>query len=374
MKKFAGRAKKVNTDVVGLDVHKDVIAFSHFNAEGEELHSGDLPATGASVLEMLRLVTEGRETHVSMEASGGMLWLYDLLVEKLGPEHVHVAQPRRIRAIANSQEKNDANDAYWLAYYTFEGRLPEAWIPTGKIRELRIAVRARIEAVRQRSRATVILKGYLRQMGERLPGVRMDGEAVLARARELGANTPGLLGEALRRTFARYEAAARDVDAWDVSIAATCEDMPEVKRLQERLPGVGTTLAPVIIAESGPMERFTTPKAYAKYTGMTPGDRSTGGRTIHGKMTRQGSRYLRWSLSQAVIHCLRGSRGPGSGARGAIAKWVDSKERRMQIKAKARVAAARKLATAIWWLFHRPDQFDLFRAFGATCSADATTT
>lgn len=373
MKKFAGRAKKVNTDVIGLDVHKDMIAFSHLDAAGDELHSGELAATGEAVLETLRLVTAGRETHVSMEATGGMLWLYDVLVREFGEKHVHVAQPRRIRAIANSQEKNDANDAYWLAYYTFEGRLPEAWIPTGRTRELRIAIRARMEAVRQRSRATVILKAYLRQMGQRLPGVRMDGEAVLARARELASDTPGSLGEALRTTFARYEAAARDVEAWDTSIAALCEDMPQVKKLQERIPGVGPTLASVIVAESGPMERFSTPKAYAKYTGMTPGSRSTGGRTIHGAMTRQGSRYLRWALNQAVIHCLRGSREPGSGTRGALARWVDAKERRTQIKAKARVAAARKLATAIWWLFHRPAQFNLFHAFGSAPPVGAPT-
>jgi transposase len=365
VKKFAGRAKKINTDVVGLDVHKDMIAFSHLDAAGDELHAGELAAEGADLLSMLRAVTEGREVHVAMEASGGMLWLYDLLVKELGARYVHVAQPRRIRAIANSQEKNDANDAYWLAYYTFEGRLPEAWIPTGRIRELRIAVRARIEAVRQRSRATIILKGYLRQMGERLPGVRMDGAAVLARAHELAASTSGALGHALRRTLARYEAAAVDVEAWDASIAELCAEWPEVKKLEASLPGVGPTLAAVIVAESGPMDRFATAKAYAKYTGMTPGDRSTGGRTIHGAMTRQGSRYLRWSLSQAIIHCLRGSRDADSGARGAIARWVDAKERRTQIKAKARVAAARKLSTAIWWLFHRPERFDLFQAFGA---------
>lgn len=374
MKKFAGRPQKINTDVVGLDVHKDMIAFSHLDAAGDECHSGELDATGPAVLEMLRAVTCGRPTHVAMEAGGGMLWLYDLLSKELGASNVHVAQPRRIRAIANSQEKNDANDAYWLAYYTYEGRLPEAWIATGRIRELRLAVRARIEAVRQRSRATVILKAYLRQSGESLPGVRMDGQAVLARVQELAAATAGALGEALRRTFARYKAAAGDVEAWDACIEGLCSDQPDVQNIQQHMPGVGATLAAVIVAESGPMERFATPKAYARYTGMTPGSRSSSGRTIHGAMTRQGSRYLRWALSQAVIHCLRGSRDLGSGARGAIARWVDNKERRTQVKAKARVAAARKLATSIWWLFHRPKDFDLFRAFGEVRSSSATTT
>lgn len=372
MKKFAGRAQKVNTDVIGLDVHKNVVAYSHLDAAGDEVHAGTLASEGPAVMSMIRTVTQGREVHVALEASGGMLWLYDLLVEELGARHVHVAQPRRIRAIANSQQKNDANDAFWLAYYTHEGRLPEAWIPTGRLRELRLAVRARIEAVRQRSRATVLLKGYLRQMGQKLPGVRLDGEAVLERLRELATQTAGMLGRALRTTWARYDAAQRDVQDWEEAIEALVQELPEVKKVQQHIPGVGPTLAAVIVAESGPLERFATPKAYAKYTGMTPSDRSSGGRTIHGGITREGSRHLRWALGQAVIHCLRSRRDLGSGPRGAVARWVDAKQRRLGAKAKVRVAAARKLATSIWWLFHRPEKFDLFKPFGATTLSPAS--
>lgn len=363
MKKFAGRAQKIKTDVIGLDVHKDVIAWSHLDAEGVEVGHGTVESEGGQVLEVIRTAVAGREVHVAMEASGGMLWLYDLLVVALEARHVHVAQPRRIRAIANSRQKNDANDAYWLAYFLSEGRLPEALIPTGTVREMRVAVRARAEAVKQRVRAIQLLRGYLRQAGVRLPGIRFDGEAAQAQLRTLCATTSGMLGLALRETLARYDAADHAEQRWDEAIESLGKEMPEVAQVRRHVPGVGPTLSAMIVAESGPMERFTTPKAYAKYTGLTPSDRSTGGRTIHGSMTREGSRHLRWALCQAVVCCLRGSREPGSGARGAVARWVDAKERHMGSKAKTRVAAARKLATAIWWLFHRPKEFDACKPF-----------
>jgi transposase len=365
MKKFAGRAQKVKSDVVGLDVHKNVVAFSHLDVEGNEVHAGELASEKEAVLETIRRVTELRPVHVTLEASGGMLWLYDVLVAEFGPSFVHVVHPRFIRMIANSTEKNDANDAYWLAHYTHEGRLRESWMPTGVIRELRIAVRARHEAVRQRSRASVRLKSHLRQGGVKLPGTRMDGEDVQAKVRELASTTSGMLGRALQAELERYDLATRQVDTWDEAIARLCEDMPEVRTVQKSIPGVGSTLAAVIVAESGPMSRFPTPKAYAKYTGLTPSDRSSGGRTIHGGITRQGSRLLRWALTQAVIGCLRGSREIGAGPRSAVARWVDSKQRRTASRGKPRVAAARKLATSIWWLFHRPEQFNAFKAFGA---------
>jgi len=363
MKKFASRVQKVKTDVVGLDVHKDVTVFSHLDPNGDECHGGSLASEGPVVLDMIRRVSEGRPVHVALEASGGMLWLYDLLVKEFGREWVHVAHPRKIRAIANSTEKNDANDAYWLAYYTSESRLPEAEMPTGVTRELRLAARARQEAVKLRSRASVLVKSYLRQMGERLPTVRLDAAAGLERARALASAAPGMLGAALKASLARFDAARAEVDAWDDAIAALGKDLPAVELLAKKVPGVGPTLAAVIAAESGPITRFASAKAYAKYTGMTPSDRSTGGRTIHGGMTREGSPYLRWALVQAVMACLRSSREAGSGARGAVARWVDAKQKRLGSKKKARVAAARKLATVIWWLFHRPEDFNAFRPF-----------
>lgn len=362
MKKLAGRPQKVKTDVVGLDVHKDMIAYCHLDAEGNEVSSGKLKATVEHVLGMLRQATQLRPVHVTMEASGGIWYLYDALVEVLGVDFVHVAHPKRLRAIANSSEKNDANDAYWLAFYTYEGILPQSWIPTPAYREIRIATRARRESVLQQTRATVLLKSFLRQMGQRPPGQRLDSQASMAWLKELTAATPGAVGVALKVLIRRLEAARADVALWEEEIERMAMDLPEVELLRKRLPGVGPILSATIVAETGPLTRFTCGRALGKYTGLVPSDHSTGGRTRHGGMTREGSAHLRWALGQAVMCCLRHSRALGSGPESAVARWVDRKSRRVP-RGKARVAAARKLATAIWWLAHNPDTFNPFKAF-----------
>lgn len=46
MKQLAGRAQKVNTDVIGLDVRKDVVAYSHLDAVGDEIHAVTLASGG----------------------------------------------------------------------------------------------------------------------------------------------------------------------------------------------------------------------------------------------------------------------------------------------------------------------------------------
>ena len=178
-----------------------------------------------------------------------------------------------------------------------------------------------------------------------------------------------MLGRALCAALARFDSAQAEVAGWDEAIAAAGREEPQVELLCKHVPGVGPLLAAVIAAESGPISRFQSAKAYAKYTGMVPSDRSTGGRTIHGSMTREGSRYLRWALVQAVVGCMRSSRELGSGARGAVARWVDAKEKRLGSRKKARVAAARKLSTSIWWLARRPETFDVFKPFGGCAAA-----
>jgi len=135
-----------------------------------------------------------------------------------------------------------------------------------------------------------------------------------------------------------------------------------VKSIAQGMPGFGTILSSVVVAETGDFIRFGSEKAYGRFTGLTPSDRSTGGRSIHGGISREGSSHLRWALTQAAMACCRARNGPGV----AVGDWIRAKEKRMGIKAKARAAGARKLAESIWRLFHYGELFDPARPFGAS--------
>ncbi len=361
MKKLTRPVQKVNAAVLGLDIHKDLIAYCLLDREGNDAEAG---AVGGAVSDLEALVDRlaGRgKLHVAFEATGGILWIFDLLVARFGRQYVHVAQPRRIRAIANSREKNDANDAGWLAYLTHEGRLPESFIPTGVLRELRIATRERISTIQARTKVQVRLRAHLLQMGERVPTVKITAQKGWAFLQKLANDTPGTRGMALTRLLLQFEHLDEAVADWDAQIEELAKELPAVRTLQREAPGVGPVLAATIAAEAWPLQRFRTPKAFARYTGLTPSDRSTGGRQIHGAITREGSSYLRWALTQAAMGCLRARRG----ASVAAGDWIRAKQERMGCKAKARAAGARKLAEQIWRLFHLGECFDAQRPFGA---------
>jgi len=360
MKKINRPVTKVNTPVLGLDVHEKMTAYAHLDRVGDEADCGRIASTREAVTELVQATKGEGVVHVAFEAGGSTWWLFDLLVALLGREYVHVAHAKKVSAISNSSEKNDDNDAWWLAYLTYEGRLPECYIPTGTLRDLRMATRQRFEAVKMHTRAVVRLRALLRQMGRKLPTVKLETVSGWNYVISLCAELDTVLGQALRRCLRTVEFHREAVDDWESTIEEVAAEMPEVAVLRREIPGVGKQLAPVLVAEIWPIERFATPKALGRFTGMTPKDRSSAGNHRKGNMTREGSRHLRWALTQAAMGCLRSRSGSGL----AVGNWIRTKQKRMGAKAKARVAAGRKLSESIWRLFHYGECFDMARPFG----------
>jgi transposase len=347
MRKLTRPVQKVNAHALGLDVHKVVIYYCLLDRAGDEVASGRVISDRRGLEKLGELVGD-RCCHFALETSGYSFWVYDFLAERFGSEVVHMAQARKIRAIANSRQKSDENDAFWLAYLTHEGRLPETYVPDEAHRDLRTACRARIGAVRRRTTLVNRFRSLLAQAGDRIAGSLQTLQA-RERAHELAEAAQGSRGHALRDCLEEIDFLERRIQSWDGRIAEQVKALPAVAEIAREVPGVG------------PFDRFASAKRYGGYTGLAPTNRSSGGRLVHGGICREGSPYLRWALTQAVIGCMRLRRGPGL----AVGDWVRRKQQRMQVKRKARCAAARKLAESIWRLFHYGECFDAARAFAA---------
>jgi transposase len=285
--------------------------------------------------------------------------VYGIVKSLVGKERTHVANAKDIRAIANTKKKNDRNDAWWLAYLTWEGRLPTSYVPEDEILELRIATRERSAAVQRRTKVINRLKGHLAQIGEVVPSSSIRTKRAQLFLMEVVATTESVRGRALRSCLDELNYQNAVIDEWDEVVQAIVVDLPAVQRIADEIPGVGTVLASTIVAEAGDIKRFHSPKAFACATGLTPIDCSTSGKTTHGGISREGSPHLRWALTQAAMGCLRSRSGAGL----AVGNWIRARQKRMGIKAKARAAAGRKLAETIWRLFHYGELFDPARPF-----------
>jgi len=106
-------------------------------------------------------------------------------------------------------------------------------------------------------------------------------------------------------------------------------------RAVQTIPGVGPVLAAVFVAEVGDVHRFPTAGHLASWAGLTPRHRESDTHVRRGRITKQGSRLVRWAAVESVkrvgahtgVGALRGRvadrRGKNVGAVAAARRQVE---------------------------------------------------
>ena len=79
MKKLTQTVEKVNAEVIGMDVHKDLTVYSRLNRRGEEVESGKLTSKREDLRRFLKQKVGRKKTHIAFEASRSSLWVYQSL-------------------------------------------------------------------------------------------------------------------------------------------------------------------------------------------------------------------------------------------------------------------------------------------------------
>ena len=358
MKKLLRKPEHFKGLTLSLDLHKKVLEAAVLDENGDQIAGGTLRPTAADVRQWLARWQRRGRVQLTVEACGCFLWVFDLAVGLLGRAQVHVAQSAKIKAIANSQEKNDANDAWWLAYLTYDRRLPEAFVAEGALRELRVATREHRSYVEQRSDLLRRFGAHLAQAGRSLPKEWHRSQLKRETVKALLAELSGAAVLALKRLYVQIMRLGKEVKFWAAEVRRVSQSFPQLQLMIQEVPGLGAVTAATVYAELGDPRRFKNEKAYAKSTGLTPGYRISAGKHAGMAITRAGSAHARWALTQAAMACLRCKRGAGAQVR----QWL---ERRFKQRARKKVvvAAARKLAEGVWRLFALGECWQLERAF-----------
>ena len=232
------------------------------------------------------------EAQVAMEA--GYCWqpLYDWLEE--AGHNVRLAHPKEVKATA--KKKTDKVDSETLAHLLRTDLLPESYVPPREMRELRDRVRFRAFLVGMRTKIKNRVHSELAKRGLRLgvPPFTREGRALLQ----------GLGIEAMDQLFPVLDT----LDGQIAQVSAGLRQMygagPRASLLTT-IPGVGYYTALLLIAEIGDVNRFPDSESLCSYAGLVPSVWQSGGSTWHGGITREGSSWVRWALTQAVHTHLR---------------------------------------------------------------------
>ena len=110
------------------------------------------------------------------------------------------------------------------------------------------------------------------------------------------------------------------------------------------VPGIGPIISSAMVAAIGTGEVFAKGRDFAAWLGLVPKQISTGDRTILGKVSKRGNRYLRVLFVQAAWVVLV---KPQSWERHGLKRWLDAAKSRLHRNVLA-IALANKLARIAW--------------------------
>ena len=121
------------------------------------------------------------------------------------------------------------------------------------------------------------------------------------------------------------------------------------------VPGIGPIISSAMVAAIGTGDAFSKGRDFAAWLGLVPRQMSTGDRTILGKISKRGNRYLRVLFVQAAWVVLI---KPQSWERHGLKPWIEVARKRLHHNVLA-IALANKLARIAWSVLARGRSFEV---------------
>jgi transposase len=321
---------------VGVDVAVKESQITVMDEAGQVLKRQRVPSTRAGIQDALGRYRQPLKAVV--EASYNWGPVYDWLDEVA--EEVVLAHPSKVRAIAEARIKTDTIDSETLAHLLRADLIPPAYAPSKDIRARKRVLRQRMFFVRLRTLVKNRIQALLSQHALELPEVSdLYGKAGLQWLR--GLTLPDPDGRLLQEDLTLLGMLTERIAATEGLIKELAAGDAAVEWLAS-LPGIGAFFSVLIRYEVDDITRFHAAKKFASYTGLVPSTYASGSRMVHGRLTKQGNKYLRWAFIEAVTPAIRWSP--------FCRRYYDKIKGRLGAK-EARTATARKLAELTWTIW-----------------------
>lgn len=287
MSEYAGK------QFVGIDLHRRRSVLVRTTSDGDALETARIVNDVDRLADVIARAGESPE--VVLEATYGWYWAVDAL--QAAGAQVHLAHPLGVKAFEYRRVKNDVRDATDLADLLRMGRLPEAWIAPPATRELRELVRHRAKLVALRSHCKAEVHAVLAKCGVQVLMTDLFGVAGNELLDRLHLPAPYAARIAsLRRLLEDLEF---EIDLFTNLARGRLRADPGFVALQQ-IPGIGPVLAAVFVAEIGDVSRFATAPQLACWAGLTPKHHESDKHVHRGRITKQGSRLVRWAAVESV--------------------------------------------------------------------------
>lgn len=329
---------------IGLDLAKNVFQVHGIDENGEVAFNRALRRA-----QVLAFFERLEPCLVGIEACGtSHHWARELI--KLG-HNVKLIPPAYVKPYVK-RGKSDAVDAAAICEAVTRPTMRFVEVKTPEQQAILSVHRTRDLVVRQRTQTINMLRAQLAEFGIILPqGVYHPLRFARGCANGEQTDLPNDVREVV-------------VDLCDqllflhAKILRLTRQMTQIAKREERvallrtIPGVGPITASAIIATVGSGEQFNNGREFAAWLGLTPINRSSGGKERLGHISKMGDQYIRRLLVLGMTSRIRSIRSEPERFDPWFADILSRKPSRV-----AAVAMANKTARIIWAVLTRNEPY-----------------
>jgi transposase len=281
-----------------LDLAKHVFQAHRASASGAVLFRKRLRRE-----QVLRFFASQPRCRVAMEAcASGHYWAR--AISDLGHE-VRLIPPAYVKPFVKRQ-KNDMADAEAICEAAQRPTMRFVAVKSEAKQATAVIFRARDLLVGQRTQIINALRGHLAEYGLIAPQGPSHIERLIAQIEDPASGIPEVARSCLGRLIEMLRHLQNEITTLDREITVRAKSDDVARRLMTIL-GIGPLIATAIEALAPPSEIFSSGRDFAAWIGLTPVQRSTGGKERLGRTSRMGERTLR----RLLIFCGQRRRALG---------------------------------------------------------------
>jgi len=332
---------------LALDIHKHYSVVAGVNFEGQVV----LEPVRIEHAELEGWLAKNIEPtdYVVIESTTNAWHIYDLL-EPLA-EKVLVANPIKVKQIAQARVKTDIRDTLILARLLAVHMVPVIWVPPVHVRNLRYLLSQRRHLV-----------GMHTQTVNRMHSVAHRHHLSHAKGKRFNQkNTKWQHDEALSDSeqfqleldMSTKEHLAEQAEKITKKLARMSHQKPWAESMLylTQLPGFGVITGMTVLAAIGEIARFETPKHLVSYSGLNSGLEQSGVKLRGKKITKEGRKDLRWAMVEVARRAVKSD---------PLWKHRFTELCRRMHKNQAIVAVARRLLELVWYVLSRKQAYRNF--------------
>lgn len=284
------------TIFLGLDVHKSTFSLTAI-CEKVVIKRDKIKADPLLLVRYCKKYFPNAQIKSAYEAGFSGFHLHRILLD-YGIENI-VIHPANIEVSKSDSVKTDKRDSLKIATQLEDQRLTGNFIPSIEREDRRHLTRLRDALIKQRTRTTCQIKSLMY-----LHGMLPHDKDLLISAKTI----PSILKmkmqpnlkyclKILTETWYYFSLQISELKK-KITIALIDDDW--LKEVYCSVPGIGLTMANVLINEIGDTLHFSNEQKLFNYTGLTPREHSSGAHKRQGHITKQGNSILRKMLIQAA--------------------------------------------------------------------------